>query len=315
MYSLFDISIFSVFVIIALYIDLHMHNKDEKISINNAIGWSIFWVVLSLAFSVYIYFTHGADDSKLFLTGYVLEKTLSVDNLFVMMAVFTCFKVKDAYMHRVLYYGIIGALVLRLLFITLGTGFIISTREVGMCILACVIFYTAIMMIKNANKKDEDNDDDTKDKYVNNILVNIAKKLFPTYNSIDNHNFFTKIDGKYHITPLFLCLLSIEFVDILFAFDSVPVIIAITEKPFLVYSSNIFAILGLRSLYFVLVAMKNKLEYLEHSVIIVLMFISCKLVATVFGYHITPTISLSVIFSALTVGMVISIITNKLNKN
>jgi tellurite resistance protein TerC len=296
-YSFANILIFGLCVVLALFIDLHTHKKDEPISVKSAALWSVFWVGLALLFSVYIGATHGADQSSLFLAGYLLEKSLSVDNLFVFMAVFASFGIQDKYQHRILYFGIIGALILRFIFIAIGSSFLLIAGKWALTAFALFVLWSAWKMWKST---DDDNEEIVD--YTDHWSVKIAKKFLPVYPHRDGHNFFHK--GA--CTPFFLCLIVIEVADVMFAFDSVPAVIAVTQEPFLVYTSNIFAILGLRSMYFLLSAAKRYLCHLEKAVIIVLVFIGVKMLLDVFGLvHITPVASL-IIVAAVLIGGVIS---------
>ncbi len=312
-YSYLDITLFSVLVLVALIVDLKAHQQDKPISMKSAALWSAFWIILALCFAVYVYFTHSAGDSQLFLAGYFLEKTLSVDNLFVIMAIFTAFSIEDKFQHRVLYFGIIGALVLRFVFIFAGTTIIALLGKPALIFFGLFVLYTAFAMWKNTQTDHEEIED-----YSNHWSVKFVKKIYPIYPRIESHDFFVRnpqaqnsktIFSKWAATPLFLCLVCIEFADIMFAFDSVPAVIAITEKPFLVYTSNIFAILGMRSLYFLLAGAKQYLCYLEYAVIVILVFIGIKLlIGTIFAYHIAPMLSLAVVMLCLFLGIALSLL-------
>jgi tellurite resistance protein TerC len=241
--------------------------------------------------------------TSLFLSGYFLEKSLSVDNLFVFMAIFASFKVADIYQHRVLYFGIIGAIILRFVFIALGTSLLFLGKWV-LVAFALFVLWSAYAMWKNSNGDDGDDED-----YTNHWSVKYTSKLLPVWTKLDGHNFFTLQNGKRYITPLFLCLVCMEVADVMFAFDSVPAVITITQDPFLVYASNIFAILGLRSMYFMLASAKRFLCHLEKSVIVILGFIGIKMLLDVSGvFHISPNVSLLVVLGLLTVGVLSSLV-------
>lgn len=315
-YSISSILIFSILVILCLAIDLMAHKQDKDVSIKSAIAWTIFWVFVSLLFAVYIYYTHGLEDATAYLSGYALEKTLSVDNLFVLMAIFASFGIPNRYQHRVLYYGILGALVLRLIFVGLGATFLNIFGDTALTIFGIFIIWTAIKMMQAAGlgaliyswikrqslpkKRQEEETDFTK-----HWAIRFFKHLFPVTPNLNGHDFFI---GR-AATPLFLCLITVEFADIMFAFDSVPAVLAITEKPFLVYTSNIFAILGMRSMYFCLAAAKKSLVHLEKAVIGILVYIGVKMLVDVFfDVHISSTASLGVVLSFLSVGILASLI-------
>ena len=301
-YSWAELSVFCIIVVAALLVDLFAHKKDEAISMKNAALWSLVWVALGLGFAVYVGYNHGREQSYLYLAGYLLEKSLSVDNLFVFMAIFSSFAVKDEYQHRVLYYGIIGALILRLVFVAAGASLLAVFDDWALTAFGLFVLWSAWKMWQESRKPDHEIVD-----YTHHWAVSAARRFMPVSNKLDGHNFFTKIDGRRYMTPLFLCLATVEVADVMFAFDSVPAIIAITQEPFLVYTSNIFAILGLRSMYFLLAAAKRYLVHLEKSVIAILAFIGVKMLAQVItGYHIPPMYSLMMVLGLLIVGIAAS---------
>lgn len=311
-YSFLDIAIFSIVMIVAMFLDLKAHSQDKPVNLKSAAIWSVVWTVLALLFAVYVFVEHNAQDGQLFLAGYFLERALSMDNLFVIMAIFAAFSVEEKFQHRVLYYGIIGALVLRFVFIFAGTAIIALLGKPALVAFGLFVLYTAWAMWKNMHSDHEEIED-----YSQHWSVRFVKRFYPVYPKIESHDFFVRnpdaqnskaLFAKWAATPLFLCLICIEFADIMFAFDSVPAIIAITEKPFLVYTSNIFAILGMRSLYFLLAGAKQYLKYLEHAVIVILVFIGFKLLIGIFGYHVPAMLSLSVVMGCLAVGIVYSLV-------
>lgn len=320
------IAVFVCLVLAALTIDLISHRKNKPISLLNASLWSIFWVLISMVFAGYLYLSHGASTASLFITGYTLEKVLSIDNLFVFMAIFTWFKIPDALRHRVLYWGIIGAVVFRMVFVFIGTGLLAFGPWVELAF-AAIVIWTAVMMIRSGNEEDKEED------YSDHIAYKIAKKLFPTWPFLYGEKFFVhrklleadtnEIDGKksllakkgtFFATPLFLCVCVVEVSDVLFAFDSVPAIIAVSREPLIIYSAMLFAILGLRTLYFVLEALKDYLIHLEKAVIALLFFIGVKLALNAsvdlfqFGYSIDPNTSLFIVLGVLSIGIIASIL-------
>lgn len=318
--------IFITLVCISIFIDLFAHKKDKEISLLSASMWSLFWIFISLVFAYYLYITYDKDISSLFLTGYVLEKALSVDNLFVMMAIFTWFKVPINLRHRVLYYGILGAIIFRLIFVAIGTS-LLSFGPIVEIIFGIIVGWSAFMMLKN---KDEDEDED----YSNHLAYKLVYKYFPVFPKLIENNFFVSRNhdsvknankefkknlkkGYIVATPLFLCLCVIELSDVMFAFDSVPAVIVVSKEPLIIYSAMIFAILGLRMLYFVLEALKKYLIYLEKAVIVLLFFISFKIIlnsTNEFLHHdliINPVISLYIVLLILTIGILLSLIKNK----
>jgi len=313
-YSLIELAVFAVLVVGALVLDLHAHKQDRPISMRDAAVWSVFWIMLSLAFAVYVSVTHGKAQGMLFLTGYFLEKSLSVDNLFVFIAIFSSFAISAKLQHRVLYYGIIGAVIMRLLFVMLGTSFIALFGKWALTIFGIFVLWTAWKMWQSSRNETHELED-----YSDHWSVRLTRKLFPVSPQLHGHDFFARIDGVLHVTPLFLCLVAIEIADVMFAFDSVPAIFSIFAglpvpldlgtQTFLVYTSNIFAILGLRSLYFLLAAANRFLSRLEAAVIIILVFIGLKMLAGVFtSVHLPPEASLAVVFGVLIGGIAASYI-------
>ena len=317
-YTIGNIAIFAGLVVGALLLDLFAHKQDKAISMRDAALWSVFWIVLSLAFALYIGIGHGREQGMLFVTGYFLEKSLSVDNLFVFIAVFSSFSIRPEFQHRVLYYGIIGAIIMRMLFIGLGTSVIAMFGKWALTAFGIFVLWTAWKMWQQSKEEEKEMED-----YSDHWSIRMTKRLFPVSPKLDGHNFFTRINGILHVTPLFLCLITIEIADVMFAFDSVPAIFAVFAglkdplplgtQTFLVYTSNIFAILGLRSLYFLLAAANRFLVHLEKAVIAILTFIGIKMLLGVvsigdFSLHIPAEVSLTIVLGLLVVGVVASYI-------
>ncbi|MFC3846986.1 TerC/Alx family metal homeostasis membrane protein [Helicobacter baculiformis] len=329
-----DVLVFIVFMIAALVIDFKAHQEDKAVTLKSAGLWSLFWVGTALLFALYLLWHDGKESMLLFLTGYVLEKALSVDNLFVMMAIFAWFNVPEMYRHRVLYYGILGAIVFRLIFVLIGSGLLHLSAYVEI-LFGILVGYSCVVMLKNQAKEEEEKVED----YSQHLAYKLVYKFFPVYPKLVGHDFFINktrlselernLEGqeanalhhqsafakaKLIATPLFLCLAIIELSDVMFAFDSVPAVIAVSKEPLIIYSAMMFAILGLRSLYFVLEVLKGHLVYLEKSVIVVLGFISLKLILGAskhlfgFGLDIGPTASLYVVLGVLGAGVIASLI-------
>ncbi|MBR9828603.1 MAG: TerC/Alx family metal homeostasis membrane protein [Oceanospirillales bacterium] len=307
----------------ALLLDMVTHRDEKPITLLRASVWSVFWVAISLAFAGFLYVQHGPDIASLFITGYALEKVLSVDNLFVFMAIFAWFKVPDGLRHRVLYWGIIGAIVFRGIFVVIGTGLLAFGPWVEI-LFAVIVAWTAVMMLRS-EEGDEEED------YSQHMAYRFAQKLFPVWPKLYGHNFFVsrkKLEievqkpensgislatkSKIFATPLLLCLFVVEVSDVLFAFDSVPAVIAVSREPLIVYSAMLFAILGLRTLYFVLEALKRYLVHLEKAVIVLLFFIAGKLALNAtnhlfhHGISIDPDTSLLIVLVVLAIGIVAS---------
>jgi tellurite resistance protein TerC len=278
-----DWIIFAALIIIFLAIDLFSFGKDSKIPIDKAIKFSIIWILVALAFNVYIFLTYGEEKSLEYLTAYLMEKSLSLDNLFVFLAIFNYFSIPQEYRRKILFYGVLGAIILRLIFIFLGIE-IIKTFHFLIYIFGIILIYSGY---KIATKKDED-----KPKF-----IEMLPQKLPFVNKMV---FIYKNDGKTYFGILSIVLLSIEISDIIFAIDSIPAVLAITRDPLIVYSSNIFAILGLRSLYFVLEKLMISLKYLKYGLSIMLVFIGIKMLIS--DFYKIPTIVIFLIL-LLSIGM------------
>lgn len=298
--------VFSLLAIAAFWVDMHYHEDNHEIGLKEAALWSVFWIGVAMVFAGYLYVRAGSETASLFLTGYALEKVLSVDNLFVIMAIFAWFKVPNAYRHRVLYWGIIGAIVFRGIFVLIGTS-LLNASAYAELLFAVLVAATAVIMLKSS-------DDDEEVDYSNHLAIRVTKKFFKVHPNLDKQYFFTKQSGIWMVTPLFLCLAVIELSDVMFAFDSVPAVIAVSKEPIIVYSAMLFAILGLRTLYFVLEALKKYLVHLEKAVIVLLFFIAAKIGLSAsnhligHGYVIDATTSLFVVLITLTLGVVASLV-------
>ena len=312
-HSVTEVVLFCVLIIVCLWCDLHAHQADKPVSARNAAIWSCIWVGLALVFAGYIGYSFGSEQVQLFLTGYLLEKSLSVDNLFVIMAIVSSFAVKDAFQHRVLYYGVLGALVLRLIFVAAGSSLVAMFGPYALASFGIFVLWTAWKMWQSMHSGEKEEIVD----YSEHWAVRYTKRFIPVHNQLSGHDFFVKAPdttGKliWKATPLFLCLFVVEVSDVMFAFDSVPAIIAVTHDPFLVYTSNVFAILGLRSMYFLLAAGKRYLRHLEKSVVIILAYIGVKMLLDVVGIvHISPLISLGVVIGLLAIGILASLLPEK----
>ena len=310
-HSLIEVVVFFALIIVCLWFDLHAHKADKPVSARNAAIWTGIWVSLAMCFAGYIGFNFGAEQAQLFLAGYLLEESLSVDNLFVMMAIFGSFSIKDEMQHRVLYYGILGALVMRLIFVAAGSSLVALFGPYALAGFGIFVLWTAWKMWQSMHEEKEEVVD-----YSNHWAVRYTKRFIPVHPQLNGHDFFVKSSegGKavWKATPLFMCLVVVELSDVMFAFDSVPAIIAITHDPFLVYTSNIFAILGLRSMYFLLAAAKRYLRHLEKSVVVILAYIGIKMMLDVLGIvHVPPMISLAVVVGLLVIGILASLLPEK----
>jgi len=299
-YSFGLVASFFIAIVVCLVVDLKAHGADKPISVSNAAGWSAVWITLALGFAGYIGHAYGSEKASLFLAGYFLEKSLSVDNLFVIMAIFSSFAIGGHAQHRALYFGIIGALVMRMVFIGFGTALAAMSHWV-LVGFGVFVLWTAYQMAV-ANEADGEVED-----YSNHFSVKWTKKFFPVTTKLHGENFFVRDNGLLSATPLFLALVCVEMADVMFAFDSVPAVIAVTHDPVLVYTSNIFAILGLRSLYFLLVAAKKYLVHLEKAVVGILGFVGLKMIlGSLDVLHVSANLSLAVVLGGLAVGIIAS---------
>lgn len=291
--------IFLAFVAVLLALDLGVfHKKDHVIGVREALVWTGIWILLSLAFSVAIYFIYGDSEHVLeYLTGYVIEKSLSLDNIFVMAAIFTYFKIPAVYQHRILFWGILGAIVLRGAFILMGAVLIEHFSWV-IYVFGVLLLYSAFKMLF-LNEDEQD--------LSQNKIVKIARRFLPLTTKIEGHHFFIRENHKLFATPLFLALIVVELSDILFAVDSIPAIFGVTLDPFIVFTSNIMAILGLRSLYFALAAMLGKFDKLKYAIVFVLAFVGIKMLIADF-VHIPTAVSLAVIVVSLVAGVIASLV-------
>lgn len=293
---------FGVVVFLLLFLDLFVfHKKAHEISKKEALIWSIIWIIVSLIFCFGIYIFEGKDKALMFLTGYIIEKSLSMDNLFVIYLIFLYFSIEPKYQHKVLFWGIIGAIITRAFFIFIGLALIKYLSWIIYVFGLFLIFTGVKMLLKKEEKAEPEK----------NLIFKFARKLFPIINEVKTQEFFAKrvgVGGKKiaFATPLFLCLIAIESTDIVFAIDSIPAIIAISRDPFIVYTSNIFAILGLRTLYFLLASLIQSLRFLKQGLAIILLFLGVKM--TFHFEFITTELSLTFVLSVLIIVSIFSII-------
>lgn len=314
--------VFFCAILFSIYIDLVSHRHSKEITVKNAALWSIFWISLALSFYFYLYFRFEPEWADLYLAGYVLEKSLSIDNLMVFVAIFTSFGIKDHLQHRILYWGILGALIFRAIFVVIGTGLFAASPWIGF-IFAAFVLWSGWKMLRGGDDNEEEIED-----YTHHWSVRLVGKMMPVFPKLLQEKVFVKHNelnadqivsvtrqGFRYATPAFLCLMAIETSDVAFAFDSVPAVIAVTQEPLLVYASMIFAILGLRSLYFILAALTKYLVHLEKAVIALLFFIGIKMGIqswnhAVFdtGIHISANVSLYIVLGVLFIGVVASFI-------
>ncbi len=289
---------FSAFVLLMLFLDLFVfHKKTHEVKIKEAILWSIVWISLALLFNYFVYLWFGQEKAMEFLTAYVIEKSLSVDNLFVFIMIFGFFNVKPEYQHKILFWGILGALILRIIFIIAGIQLIQNFHWI-IYVFGAFLIYTGV---KIPFEKDKELEPDK------NPLVRLFKKFMPVTNEMHGDKFFIKVYSKRYATPLFITLIVIEFSDLIFAVDSIPAVLAISNDTFIVYTSNVFAILGLRALYFALAGIVKYFRYLKYGLAAILVFVGTKMCIS--GYYKFPVFwSLFIILGLLALSVIFSVI-------
>jgi len=291
--------LFAVVIALFLVVDLGVFNRrSHKIEFKSALYQSLFWVAISVVFGFLIFLYLGKDPAAQYMSAYVTEKMLSLDNLFVILLIFSYFNLEEKYHHRVLFYGILGAIIFRAVFIGAGS-YIVSQFHWILYIFGAILIYTGVKLF--AEKKEEHID------FGKNKIVKYARRYLPF--STDHHNgrFIIKEKGRLMFTTLFLILILIEATDIIFAVDSIPAAFAISQKPFIVFTSNIFAILGMRSLFFVLENVMHKFHHLQKGLSFVLVFIGLKMLSGIVGMHISSLMSFSIIMLALLASLLASI--------
>ena len=295
--------LFNVFVAAMLLLDLGVfHRRAHGVRFREALGWSAMWIALAGAFAVLVYFWHGRTPSLEFVTGYVIELSLSVDNLFVFLLIFRYFRVPSDQQHKVLFWGIIGALVMRAIFILAGVGLIRRFHWI-IYLFGALLIYSGIKFLRqeNANIHPE-----------KNPVLRVFRRLMPVTKDYVGGKFFVRQRGLY-ATPLLVALLVVETSDLLFAVDSIPAILAITLNTFIVYTSNVFAILGLRSMYFALATMMDIFHYLHYGLSVVLIFIGAKMLLSHY-YEIPTVVALLTVLVVLGISVAASLLLPKRTK-
>ncbi|MBF0126802.1 MAG: TerC/Alx family metal homeostasis membrane protein [Magnetococcales bacterium] len=308
---------------LSIVIDLHAYHKQTILTLRGAAAWSVFWVIMALAFYTYLWLRFDKKYADLFLVGFVLEESLSFDNLMVFMVIFSSFNISGLLLRRILFFGILGAIGFRILFASIGTALFAWSPWVGF-VFAAIVAWTAWKMI-TAGEGDTELED-----YSHHWSVRLTERFFPVFPRLHGTHLF--IDGveaarqagqdntiryqgglKKYATPAFLCLMAIQFTDVMFSFDSVPAVVAVTQEPLLVWGAMMFAVLGLRSLYYILEALVKHLVYLGQAVIALLFYIALKLAIgasnEIFhwpGIHIPPAVSLGIVAGILGTGILAS---------
>ncbi|HCW76666.1 MAG TPA: hypothetical protein DHU63_09020 [Candidatus Marinimicrobia bacterium] len=295
-----------------LYFDLHVtHSKPHEVTVSESLLWTGFWILLSLFFTIAVYFIYEKNAFGLehflleemsgrqavmdYLTGYIIEKTLSLDNIFVIALIFSYFRIDLKYQHRVLYWGILGAIVLRGLFIWGGIALLNQVDWISY-LFGAILLYSAFKLLRTKEKEIDPE---------HNYFVRLVSRIYPIDGNYHGQSFFTMKAGVRYGTPLILALIMVESSDVMFAVDSIPAIFSITQDPFLVLTSNIFAILGLRSLYFALAAIMHQFRFFNISLTVILGFVGLKMML-INHYHISTSISLILILAILGLGILLS---------
>ncbi len=292
---------FNLFVLGMLALDLGIfHRRAHVVKVREALIWTAVWITLSMAFNLFVYHYLGKEKALEFFTAYLIEKSLSIDNIFVMIMIFGYFQVPQEYQHKVLFWGILGALVMRVIFILAGIELIHKFHWL-IYVFGGFLVFTGIRMVSSGDQNLHPEQ---------NPLMKLARRIFPVTEKFEEDKFFIKRSGKLWATPLFLVVVLIEGTDLIFAVDSIPAILAISDDSFIVYTSNVFAILGLRSLYFALAGIEKYFQYLKYGLAAVLVFVGIKMCLTDI-YKIPVEISLIVIVFILTIAMLASVIFRK----
>ncbi len=280
---------------VLLVIDLIRHRDDHAPTSKEALGETIVWIMCGLAFGGAVWAVHGSDAFGEYISGYLIEKSLSIDNVFVWSVIFSSMAIPLRYQHRVLFWGIFGALVLRALFIFVGSALIAQFWWL-LLVFGGFLIITGLRIIQHRDDEGEN---------TSTMGLGLLKRFMPVSNELDGHNFLTTLNGKRAATPLLAALVVVEATDVVFALDSVPAILAVSHEPYLVFASNAFAILGLRAMYFLLAKAKERFHYLSHGLGAILVFVGLKM-AVSHWYHLDTYISLAVIVALLAGAIIFS---------
>lgn len=291
--------LFNVFVLAMLALDLGVfHRRPREMKVKEALGWSAMWITLALSYNLIIYFWLGPHKALEFLTGYLIEKSLSVDNLFVFLLLFTYFRVAARHQHEVLFWGIIGALIMRALFIAMGVTLIHRFTWI-IYVFGGVLIYSGVRMALEKEKEIRPE---------KNPVLRLFRRLVPVTETYEGGKFFVKRNGRTLATPLLVVLVVVETTDVIFAVDSIPAVLAITTDAFIVYTSNVFAILGLRALYFALAGVMDKFHHLHYGLSAILAFVGTKMILSAWHMEIPTSIALGVVAGVLVLSVIASLI-------
>ena len=292
--------IFGVIIVGFLIADLgYFNRKAHKISFRSALVQSLFWIILSLGFAYLVFLQMGKEVATQFLSAYITEKMLSVDNLFVILLIFNFFKLEEKYHHRILFWGILGAIVFRGIFIGAGS-LIVSEFHWILYIFGIILIYTGFKLL--GEKKEEHVN------YHDNKVMKFMRRYLPFTTNHHGGHFVVQENGKWHFTLLFAIIILVETTDIIFAVDSIPAVFAISQNPFIIFTSNIFAIMGLRALFFLIENVLHKFHHLQKGLSFILIFIGAKMLAGIFYIQISSITSFTIIMSALTLSLVLSVL-------
>jgi tellurite resistance protein TerC len=302
---------FAIFISV-LVLDLAvLHRESREMSVRQALGWTVVWIIVAMSFSALVYGVYeyhwfdwrpaagapsGSEAALQYITGYLLEWSLSVDNIFVIAVIFTYMKIPAQFQYRVLFWGIVGAILLRGVMIVMGAA-LIHAFDWMFYVFGAILLFSAAKMLKTNNEQFDPS---------SSVLVRIARRVYPITERLDGDRFFTMVDGARAATPLFVTLLLVDFADVVFAVDSIPAIFAVTQDTFIVFTSNAFAILGLRSLYFAIAGLMSMFKYLQFSLVFILGFVGIKMMLHL-HYEISHLVSLGVIVGILIAGVLASL--------
>ena len=289
--------LFNVFVLAMLALDLGLHRRKNEIKFKEAVAWSAVWVGLAMAFAALVAYQHGTDTALQFLTGYIIEESLSVDNLFVFLLIFSYFAVPARLQHGVLFWGVLGAMVLRAIFIVAGVA-LLERFEAVIYLFGAILIFSGVKMALEKESKIDPNQ---------NPVLKLFRKLMPVTTEFEGSKFLVRRDGRTFATPLLLVLLVVETTDLIFAVDSIPAVLAITRDRFIVYTSNVFAILGLRAMFFALKGAMDLFHHLHYGLSAILIFVGLKMLLGPF-FEIPIGIALGVVASILALSVVASLI-------
>lgn len=312
-FPLLDIAVLVGVLALSILVDFFGHKENKEIGIKSALAWSAFWIALAFAYYGFIWVEYGKEFASLFLSGYVLEKSLSVDNLMVFMAIFASFGIKSTHLqHKILLWGIAGAIVFRGIFVAAGTA-IFNLHWFFQVLFGLIVAWSALAIIKGGDDEEDEVD------YSKHWATRLVGKILPVHPALYGEKFITIKNGIKYATPALLCVFVVEFTDVIFSFDSVPAVIGVTQEPLLVYSAMLFAILGLRALFFVLSVAVKYLVHLEKAVAVVLVFVGAKLIYHPFGetlnakwsflpHDISANVSLCIVLGTLALGIIASLV-------